>query len=76
MSKTNLNDCGFHEYRHSDMHTNGLNKFLSVFYTFIVRVAESRYLRCAPNDIENSKRFVKTGAYFTGVNVNTYMRVP
>ena len=30
-----LNDCGFREYRRSDMHTKGLNEFLSVFSTFI-----------------------------------------
>jgi len=32
----------------------GLNEFLSVFSTFIVRLAEDRYLRCAPNAIQHS----------------------
>lgn len=30
-----LNGCGFREYGRSDMHTKGLNEFLSVFSTLL-----------------------------------------
>jgi hypothetical protein len=49
-----FSDCGFREYKSSDMHTKGLNELLSVLSIFIVRLVENLCLRCAPNDTVHS----------------------
>ena len=64
---------GFREYRRSDMHTKGLNEFISAFSTFIVRLTEDRYYHVYLM-LLTIRKIRENGRW--EANVITYMRVP